>query len=74
MQSQIFAENKVFMAGAVAPGSFISRFNGTAIFAFGTLVNGHSRHDPVDVVGGSNDQSPSVLSSDQNTLESRYWN
>ena len=45
VQSQIFAENNFFMAGAVAPGSFISRFNGTAIFAFGTLVNGHSRHD-----------------------------
>ena len=55
VQSQIFAENNFVMAGAVTPGSFISRFNGTAIFAFGTLVNGHSRHDWVDVVGEYNE-------------------
>ena len=55
VQSQMFAANNFFMAGAVAPGSFISRFNGTAIFASGTLVNGHSRHDRVDVVGEYNE-------------------
>ena len=62
VQSQIFAENNFFMAGAIDAGAFISRFNGTAIFASGTLVNGHSAHDRVDVVQAYNDtHDPDLL-------------
>ena len=50
IQSQIYAQNNFFAAGSIAPDRFISRFNGAAIFADDTFVNGHSQHDRVDVV------------------------
>ena len=50
VQSQIFAQNNYFDTnGTVAPSRFISRFNGNVIFVGDTLVDGHSRHDHVDV-------------------------
>jgi pectate lyase len=65
VQSQIYAQNNFFVAGSIAPDRFISRFNGTAIFADDTFVNGHSRHDRVAVVAAYNaardpDLSPTV--------------
>jgi pectate lyase len=54
VQSQIYAQNNFFAAGSITADRFISRFNGTAIFADGTFVNGHSRHDRVDVVAAYN--------------------
>jgi pectate lyase len=62
VQSQIYAENNFFVAGTVDPATFISRFNGTAIFTFGTMVNGRSRRDRVDVIGEYNDtHDPDLL-------------
>lgn len=54
VQSQIYAQNNFFHAGTVPPDSFISRLNGTAIFAAGTLVNGLTPRHRVDVVAAYN--------------------
>jgi pectate lyase len=51
VESQIFAESNVFETiGAVTPDRFISRFNGTALTANATLVDGA----PVDIVAEYN--------------------
>jgi pectate lyase len=66
IQSQIYAENNFFtVADGVAPHEFIARFNGTAIHATGTFVNGKTKMDEVDVVAAYNavntpDLSPAV--------------
>ena len=55
IQSQIFAENNFFKtSGDVSPSDFISRFNGTAIHAAGTFVNGKAKASEVDVVAEYN--------------------
>ncbi len=55
IQSQIYAENNFFEThGQVPPSDFISVFKGTNIFVGDTLVDGHSRHDHVDVVAAYN--------------------
>jgi pectate lyase len=55
IESQIFAENNFFRTDdTVTPDQFIARFNGAAIQASGTLVNGPPGHDFVDVVGAWN--------------------
>jgi len=55
VQSQIYADSNAFrVEGDIAPSRFISRFNGDLIFAGGTIVNGHSRADRVDVVAEYN--------------------
>jgi pectate lyase len=55
IQSQIYAENNYFVTdGTVDPSRFISRFNGTLIFADGTLLNGHSQKSQVDVLKAYN--------------------
>jgi pectate lyase len=52
IQSAIYAENNYFRTDeTVTPDMFIERFNGTAIHATGTLVNGRSDRYLVDVVG-----------------------
>lgn len=55
VESAIYAENNYFkMAWGVTPDQIIGRFNGTAIFASGTLVNGKTPGHFVDVVGAWN--------------------
>src|SRR5262245_60919954 len=55
VQSQIYAQNNFFVTdGPVDPSRFISRFNGNLIFTGDTLVNGHSKHDHVDVLAAYN--------------------
>jgi hypothetical protein len=47
---------------AISPDMFIERFNGTAIHATGTLVNGFLNRDRVDVVAAWNDvNDPDLL-------------
>ena len=55
IESQIFAENNFFRTDdTVTPDQLIARFNGAAIQASGTLMNGTPGHDFVDVVGAWN--------------------
>ena len=54
VQSQIYAQNNFFNAGAVPPDRFISRFSGTAIYAAGSFANGHAARNHIDVVGAYN--------------------
>ena len=55
IQSQVYAENNFFRTTeAVTPSEFIARFNGTAIFATGTLVNSKDKASGVDVVAAYN--------------------
>lgn len=54
IESAIYAENNYFDAGTITPNRFISRFNGTAIKELGTYVNGHSRHNLVNVLAAYN--------------------
>lgn len=53
-ESQIYAQNNYFETSGVTPDQFIRRFNGTAIHAEGTFVNGRSAHSRVDVVAAYN--------------------
>jgi pectate lyase len=56
VQSSIYAENNYFRTDdTVTPDMFIERFNGTAIHATGTLVNGRANRFMVDVVGAWNE-------------------
>jgi pectate lyase len=63
IQSAIFAENNFFKTDqAISPDMFIERFNGTAIQARSTLVNGFFSRDRVDVVAAWNDvNDPDLL-------------
>ncbi len=63
IQSAVFAENNFFKTDqAISPDMFIERFNGTAIQARGTLVNGFFSRDRVDVVAAWNDvNDPDLL-------------
>jgi pectate lyase len=55
IESAIFAENNSFKTDDdITPDLFIERFNGTAIHASGTLVNGSSDGHLVDVVAAWN--------------------
>lgn len=55
IESQIHAQNNHFRVGeAITPDLFIERFNGTSIFAEGTLLNGVTRHSAVDPVAEFN--------------------
>jgi pectate lyase len=53
-ESQIYAQNNYFETDGVTPDRFIRRFNGTAIHAEGTFVNGRSAHSRVDVLAAYN--------------------
>jgi pectate lyase len=64
IQSKIYAENNFFSADGVTPDRFIRRFNGTAIHATGTLVNGHSSHNRVDVLAAYNAANDPDLAGD----------
>jgi pectate lyase len=63
VESAIFAENNFFRTDqAISADMFIERFNGTAIHATGTLVNGLLDRDRVDVVAAWNDvNDPDLL-------------
>jgi len=63
VESAIFAENNFFRTDqAISPDMFIERFNGTAIHATGTLVNGFFNRDRVDVVTAWNEvNDPDLL-------------
>lgn len=55
IQSAIYAENNFFRTDRdVTPDRFIRRFNGTALHASGTLVNGLFNRNRVDVVAEYN--------------------
>ncbi len=55
IESAIFAENNFFKTDDTAtPDQFIERFNGTAIQASGTHLNGPPSDNPVDVVAAWN--------------------
>lgn len=55
IESAIYAENNFFRTDrSVTPDRFIARFNGSAIFASGTLVNGTPAKNLVDVVAAWN--------------------
>jgi pectate lyase len=55
IESAIYAENNFFKTDkTVAPEQFIERFNGTALFAAGTHVNGTPAKNLVDVVAAWN--------------------
>lgn len=66
IESQIYAENNYFrIDDSLTPDRIISRFNGTAIHASGTLLDGSSDKHFFDVVGAYNaandpDLSPTV--------------
>ena len=62
VESQIYAQNNHFLCPqAVTPDLFVERFNGTALHAEGTLLNGFTRHSQVDVVGAFNAVSATAL-------------
>jgi pectate lyase len=55
IESQIYAQNNFFRTDdAITPDRFIARFNGAAIYAAGTLVNGTPDRNFVDVVAAYN--------------------
>jgi pectate lyase len=65
IQSQTFVQNNFFATDpGVDPARFITVFKGTTIHAEGTLVNGLSRHDAVDVVAAYNAANDPDLSTD----------
>jgi pectate lyase len=65
LESAIYAENNFFETDrSITPDQFIARFNGTAIHAAGTLVNGHSAHHHVDVLAAYNAVNDPDLSGD----------
>lgn len=62
IESQIYAQNNHFrVSEAVTPDMFIERFNGSRIFATGSLLNGVSSHSAVDVVAAFNAANGDVL-------------
>ncbi|MGO4221175.1 polysaccharide lyase family 1 protein [Lysobacter sp. TAF61] len=62
IESQIYAQNNHFlMPVAVTPDLFVERFNGTALHAQGTLLNGFTRFSEVDVVAAFNATSATLL-------------
>ncbi|HEY0603776.1 MAG TPA: hypothetical protein VGD58_12735 [Herpetosiphonaceae bacterium] len=63
-ESQIYAQNNYFETSGVTPDRFIRRFNGTAIHAEGTFVNGRSAHNRVDVLAAYNAVNDPDLGSD----------
>jgi pectate lyase len=65
IESAIYAENNFFKTDRnVTPDQFISRLNGTAIFAAGTHVNGTPPKNLVDVVAAWNAVNDPDLSTD----------
>jgi pectate lyase len=55
IESAIVAENNFFSADlSVTPDQFIARFNGTALFEAGTLLNGKRRRHQIDVLAAWN--------------------
>jgi len=55
IQSQIYAENNHFRVDdPVTPDQFLERFNGTALYEFGSLLNGVTGNSAVDVVAEYN--------------------
>lgn len=61
-ESAVYAQNNYFDAD-VTPDRLISVLNGAAIYAAGTYVGGHSRHNLVDVVAAYNAvNDPDLLS------------
>ncbi|HEU4328873.1 MAG TPA: pectinesterase family protein [Roseiflexaceae bacterium] len=55
VQSQIYAQNNFFRAPPeLTPDRFLRRFNGTAISVAGTLLNGRSAADRVDLLAAYN--------------------
>jgi len=65
VQSQLFIQNNFFATDpGVAPARFITVFGGTKIHATGTLVNGFSARDRVDVVAAYNAAHGVALSQD----------
>ncbi|MFL6620537.1 MAG: polysaccharide lyase family 1 protein [Povalibacter sp.] len=55
IESAIYAENNFFKTDkTVTPAQFISRLNGTAIYAAGNQVNGTPAKNVVDIVGAYN--------------------
>ena len=55
IESQIYAEQNHFrVSDAITPDLFIERYNGTLLFATGTLLNGVSPRNAVDVVAAFN--------------------
>src|SRR5204863_6810257 len=55
IQSATFAQNNFFATtSGVIPDAFITVFNGTALHAEGTLVNGFLKRDQRDVVAAHN--------------------
>ncbi|UNK48610.1 hypothetical protein MNR01_12735 [Lysobacter sp. S4-A87] len=62
IEGQIHAQNNHFlMPVAVTPDLFVERFNGTALQAQGTLLNGFTRYSEVDVVAAFNATSATPL-------------
>jgi pectate lyase len=64
IQSKIYAEKNFFHTVGVTPDRFIRRFNGTAVHAAGTLVNGQTRAYSVDVLAAYNAANDPDLSGD----------
>jgi pectate lyase len=65
IESAIYAENNFFKTDkTVTPDQFIARFNGTAIFAAGTHVNGTPAKNLVDVVAAWNAVNDPDLTTD----------
>jgi len=65
VQSAIFAQDNFFeVPASVAPARFITVFGGAAIHATGTLVNGRSERDEVDVVAAYNAAHTPALGTD----------
>jgi pectate lyase len=61
----IYAENNFFQTDdTVTPDMFIERFNGTAIHATGTLLNGRRTQHMVDVVAAWNELNDPDLATD----------
>jgi pectate lyase len=55
IQSEIYAQNNYFRTSEeIAPADFIARFNGTAVYVAGTLVNGKTKAYAVDLVSEYN--------------------
>ena len=65
VHSQLFVQDNFFATDpGVAPARFITVFGGTAIHATGTLVNGFSARDRVDVVAAYDAAHGAALSQD----------
>ena len=72
--SKIYAQNNYFdFAAPVDPAQIIGVYKGTAIHAEGTMMNGPSRHNQVDVVAAYNAAHPDQpLSSDVGWVPTLY--